>query len=187
MSESFSVRALIMGRYSTSRFRCDYVFRIAESDSRITKKEANDAEAPQKQQKGVNRKEKRRGDRNESLTVLRASEVLKTFRYVGEELSLSVVIERAQLPKTTTFRLLKTLSHGGLLERSSSGIYRSRFAPISSRSFRIGFAAQGDSEFCRTVVRGIEKAAAREHIDLITVNNRYSAREALRKCRAIDT
>jgi len=130
--------------------------------------------------KGVNEKEKRRGDRNESLTVLRASEVLKTFRYVGEELSLSVVIERAQLPKTTTFRLLKTLIHGGLLERSSSGIYRSRFAPISSRSFRIGFAAQGDSEFCRTVVRGIEKAAAREHIDLITVNNRYSAREALR-------
>lgn len=54
-------------------------------------------------------KERRRGDRNESLTVLRACEVLKTFRYVGEELSLSTVIERAHMPKTTTFRLLKTL------------------------------------------------------------------------------
>jgi ribose transport system substrate-binding protein len=130
--------------------------------------------------KAGDEQERRRGDRNESLTVLRACEVLKSFRYVGEELSLSAVIERSQLPKTTTFRLLKTLIHGGLLERSGAGIYRNRFAPITSRPFRIGFAAQGDSEFCRAVVQGIEKAAAREHIDLVTVNNRYSAREALR-------
>jgi len=63
----------------------------------------------------------RRGDRNESLTVLRACEVLKSFRYVGEELPLAAVVERSQLPKTTTFRLLKTLIHGGLLERVGSG------------------------------------------------------------------
>jgi ribose transport system substrate-binding protein len=125
-------------------------------------------------------KETRRGDRNESLTVLRACEVLKSFRYVGEELSLPAVVERAELPKTTTFRLLKTLVHGGLLERSSSGVYRNRFGPLTARPFRIGFATQGDSEFSRTVEQSIEKAAAREHLHLITVNNRYSAREALR-------
>jgi ribose transport system substrate-binding protein len=122
----------------------------------------------------------RRGDRNESQTVLRACEVLKAFRSLGEELGLADVIDRTQLPKTTVFRLLRTLIHGGLIERASSGVYRNRFGPITARPFRIGFAAQGDSEFCRTVMQNMETAAAREHVHLITVNNRYSAREALR-------
>ncbi len=122
----------------------------------------------------------RRGDRNESQTVLRACEVLKVFRSLGEELRLTEVIERTQLPKTTVFRLLRTLIHGGLLERASSGVYRNRFGPVTARPFRIGFAAQGDSEFSRAVLQSVETAAAREHIHLITVNNRYSAKEALR-------
>lgn len=122
----------------------------------------------------------RRGDRNESLTVLRACEVLKAFRNLGEELPLGEVVSRTGLPKTTAFRLLRTLIHGGLLERSSSGIYRNLFGPVSARPFRIGFAAQGDSDFCRTVMQSLETAALREHVNLITVNNRYSAREALR-------
>jgi ribose transport system substrate-binding protein len=122
----------------------------------------------------------RRGDRNESQTVLRACEVLKSFQSLGEELSLTQVIERTRLPKTTVFRLLRTLIHGGLLERANSGIYRNRFGPVTERPFRIGFAAQGDSEFSRAVMQSMVTAAAREHVHLITVNNRYSAREALR-------
>ena len=122
----------------------------------------------------------RRSDRNESQTVLRACEVLKAFQSLGEELNLAQVIERTQLPKTTVFRLLRTLIHGGLLERATSGIYRNRFGPVTARPFRIGFAAQGDSEFCRAVMQNMETAAAREHVQLITLNNRYSAREALR-------
>jgi ribose transport system substrate-binding protein len=122
----------------------------------------------------------RRGDRNESQTVLRACEVLKAFHTLGEELSLSDVIERTRLPKTTVFRLLRTLIHGGLLERAGAGVYRNGFTPIAARPFRIGFAAQGDSEFSRAVMQNMETAAAREHVHLITVNNRYSAREALR-------
>jgi ribose transport system substrate-binding protein len=124
--------------------------------------------------------ENRKGDRNESQTVLRACEVLKAFRHHGEELVLSDVVHRTQLPKTTVFRLLRTLVHGGLLERTGAGIYRNRFGPVTARPFRIGFAAQGDSEFSHEVLKSMEKAAAREHVDLITVNNRYSAREALR-------
>jgi ribose transport system substrate-binding protein len=122
----------------------------------------------------------RRGDRNESQTVLRACDVLKAFHSLGEELGLSDVIERTGLPKTTVFRLLRTLIHGGLLERASSGVYRNRFGPVSAQPFRIGFAAQGDSEFSRAVMQSVTTAAAKEHLHLITVNNRYSAREALR-------
>ena len=122
----------------------------------------------------------RRGDRNESRTVLRACEVLRAFRVLGEDLSLSDVIDRTSLPKTTVFRLLRTLVHGDLLERASPGVYRNRFGRATAQPFRIGFAAQGDSGFCRAVMQSVETAAAREHVDLITVNNRYSAREALR-------
>ena len=122
----------------------------------------------------------RRGDRNESQTVLRACDVLKSFRHAGEELQLAGVIDRTGLPKTTVFRLLRTLIHGGMVERAGSGMYRSRLGPVTEQAFRIGFAAQGDSEFSRDVLKSIEAAAARERVHLVTVNNRYSAREALR-------
>lgn len=112
--------------------------------------------------------------------MLRACEVLKAFQTLGEELSLNEVIERTQLAKTTVFRLLRTLIHGGLLERASAGVYRNRFGPVTGKRFRIGFASQGGTEFSREVMRSIELVASRENVDLITVDNRYSAREALR-------
>jgi len=79
-----------------------------------------------------------RGGGNESKTVLRACEVLKAFRFLGEDLSLTDVIDRTRLPKTTVFRLLRTLVHGGLLERIGSGVYRNCCGPVTAESFRIG-------------------------------------------------
>jgi ribose transport system substrate-binding protein len=122
----------------------------------------------------------RRGDRNESQTVLRACDVLKAFQFRGEELCLADVTGRTGLPKTTAFRLLRTLIRGGLLERASSGVYRNCFGPVSAKPYRIGFASQGGSMFAQEVMRSIELVAARENVHLITVDNRYSAREALR-------
>lgn len=127
----------------------------------------------------------RKGDRNESQTVLRACDVLKAFQYAGEELSLGAVMARTELPKTTVFRLLRTLVHGGLVERSHGSVYRSRVGPLDRRPFRIGFAAQGDFEFSNEVLKGLEQAAAREHVQLITVDNRYSAREAVRNAEIL--
>jgi ribose transport system substrate-binding protein len=79
---------------------------------------------------------------------------------------------------------LRTLIHGGLIERVSAGVYRNSFGPVTARPFRIGFATQGDTEFAREVTRSMVAAAAREHVQLITLNNRYSAREALRNADA---
>lgn len=122
----------------------------------------------------------RRGDRNESQTVLRACDVLKTFRFRGEELCLADVTERTGLPKTTAFRLLRTLIHGGLIERASAGLYRNSFGPVHAKPYRIGFASQGGLKFAQEVQHSIELASMRENVQLITVDNRYSAREALR-------
>ena len=123
---------------------------------------------------------RRRGDRNESQTVLRACDVLKAFRFRGEELCLSDVTARTGLPKTTTFRLLRTLIHGGVIERASSGVYRNCFGPVAAKPYRIGFASQGGAQFAQEVLHSIELVASRENVQLITLDNRYSAREALR-------
>ncbi|MDR3791935.1 MAG: substrate-binding domain-containing protein [Terracidiphilus sp.] len=122
----------------------------------------------------------RSADRNESQTVLRACEVMRAFRHVGEELSLNGVMERTGFPKTTAFRLLRTLIHGGMIERAGAGVYRNNFGPVSTRPYRIGFAAQGDTEFSREVLRSVQAVAARERVRLLSVDNRYSARAALR-------
>lgn len=119
-------------------------------------------------------------DRSHVQAVLRACDILKAFRQHGETLLLSDLVDRTALPKTTVFRLLQTLMKGGLLEQAGKGIYRNRFQPITSGCIRLGFASQTDSEFSRQVGESLQRVAAREHIHLITVNNRYSAREALR-------
>jgi ribose transport system substrate-binding protein len=112
--------------------------------------------------------------------VVRACEIFKAFRHEGEELQLADITERTSLRRTTAFRLLQSLVQGGLLERTGRGVYRCPFPPAPGRRFRLGFAAQTDSQFSRSVAESLQRAAARERVDLITVNNRYSPKEALR-------
>ena len=113
--------------------------------------------------------------------VVRACKLLKAFAHEGELLSLRELVERTGLSKTTAFRLAQSLVKGGLLERSGKGAYRSHIKPLGSSGFRLGFAAQTtDSEFSREVSESVQRAADRERIPLITVNNRYSPTNALR-------
>ncbi len=112
--------------------------------------------------------------------VVRACDIIKAFRREGEELQLADVTGRTRLSRTTAFRLLQSLVHGGLLERTARGVYRCPFPPAPGRRYRLGFAAQTDSEFSRGVSESLHSAATRERVDLIMVNNRYSPKEALR-------
>lgn len=116
----------------------------------------------------------------EVKSVIKACGVLKAFKYEGEVLSLSDLVGRTQLRKTTTFRLLQSLVRGGILERVGKGVYRSQVKLLLHPAVRLGFAVQTDSEFCREVTESLRCAAARENIHLIVVNNKYSAKEALR-------
>ena len=119
-------------------------------------------------------------DRDHVQAVVRACDIVKAFQHEGEDLLLADIVERTSLRRTTAFRLLQSLVRGGLLERTARGVYRCPFPPAAARRFRLGFAAQTDSEFSRGVAESLERAAARERVDLITVNNRYSPKEALR-------
>ncbi|MGH9350983.1 MAG: substrate-binding domain-containing protein [Terriglobia bacterium] len=124
-------------------------------------------------------------DSSEVKSVIKACGVLKAFRYEGEVLSLSEVVERTRLRKTTAFRLLQSLARGSLIERVGKGTYRSGVRLLSNPVVRLGFAAQTDSEFCREVTESLRRAASREHIHLIIVNNKYSAKEALRNADSL--
>ncbi|HEX3880159.1 MAG TPA: substrate-binding domain-containing protein [Bryobacteraceae bacterium] len=112
--------------------------------------------------------------------VVRACGIVKAFRHEGEELLLSDVMDRTSLRRTTAFRLLQSLVSGGMLERTARGVYRCPYPPSPGSRFRLGFAAQTDSEFSRGVNESLQRAAARERVDLVMVNNRYSVKEALR-------
>jgi len=112
--------------------------------------------------------------------VVRACGIIKAFRHEGEELLLNDVMERTSLRRTTAFRLLQSLVAGGMLERTARGVYRCPFPPSPGSRFRLGYAAQTDSEFARGVNESLQRAAARERVDLFMVNNRYSVKEALR-------
>lgn len=112
-------------------------------------------------------------------SVERACRILRAFRSETEPLSLSVLVQRTGLSKTTVFRLLQSLVDGQLVTRAGKGIYETRIRPLEPRSFRIGFASQTDSQFARDVTASLHQAASRDHVQLITLNNNYSARKAL--------
>lgn len=113
--------------------------------------------------------------------VVRACSLLKAFRHEGEHLALRDLVARTGLSKTTAFRLAQSLVRGGLLERADKRAYRSLVRPLAAPGFRLGFAAQAtDSEFSREVAASVERAADREQVPLVTVDNRYSPTRALR-------
>lgn len=113
-------------------------------------------------------------------SVVRACRLWQTFDHPEEALTLGQLVERSGLSKTTCFRLLQSLVKGGMIERVGKGAYRSRVELPAKPKFKLGFAAQTtDSEFSRDVNDSVHRVAAREHIQLIAVNNRYSAKTAL--------
>lgn len=113
--------------------------------------------------------------------MLRACEILKCFRQEGEVLHLADVVNRTGYSRTTAFRLMLSLVKGGVMEKVGRGEYRSLIRTGLTHSLRLGFAAQTNSEFSNEVAEGVKRAAAaKDHIHLIVVNNRYSATEALR-------
>lgn len=115
-------------------------------------------------------------------SVLRACELLRSFRSEGELLRLRDMVERTGLPKSTTHRLLRTLQEGGLIQEAGADQYRCLVRPTEKqRRLRIGFGAQTTSStFSEMVTESVREAALRNNVDLVEVNNRYSSKTALR-------
>lgn len=118
-------------------------------------------------------------------TVARACTILHHFAEAQHSLSLSEVVELTGFERTIVFRLLRTLEEGGLLRRPEGRRYISNVNILSQKRIRIGYASQNSDSFSKAVTQGLRWAAARQQIDLIEVENLYSAKAALRNAQKL--
>jgi ribose transport system substrate-binding protein len=129
---------------------------------------------------------RRNADQELVEAVLRACDLLQAFRCEGELLRLRDFVQRTSLSKTTAHRLLRTLEHAGMIRRVGADQYRSAIHTAEHRRARIGFAAQTTtSTFSREVSESVARAAAAHGADLVEVNNRYSAKTALKNAELL--
>src|SRR5256884_8648031 len=112
-------------------------------------------------------------------SVVHSSRLLTAFRSPGEALRLREIASRSGLPKTMVFRLLYTLEKCGMVEKVGENLYQSCLRPWKQKLYRLGYAAQGaDYQFSREVSVSLQRAAVAEGIELISLDNRYSAKVA---------
>ena len=128
---------------------------------------------------------KRDNSRYKLETVTRACTILRHFSDVQQSLSLGEVVERTGFERTIVFRILKTLEEEGLLRRPEGRRYFSNFNLTTQKRYRIGYASQSSDSFSQAVTQGIRWAANRHQIDLIEVENLYSAKAALRNTQKL--
>ena len=114
-------------------------------------------------------------------SLVHASRILEAFQSAGDVLRLRDVVVRTGFNKGMCFRLLYTLHQCGFLDKVGENHYRLASEVRRRRLYRIGYAAQGqDSSFDREVRISLARAAEREHVELITMDNRYQPKIALR-------
>lgn len=119
-------------------------------------------------------------------SVSRACRLLRAFRDDSEALRLADIVQRTGLEKTVAFRLLHTLEENGLLRKAGESRYVSNVKIRDQLRYRIGYAAQEhDTPFSDAVTASIRRAAARESVDLLVLDNRYSASTALKNARKL--
>jgi ribose transport system substrate-binding protein len=113
-------------------------------------------------------------------SVARACDILEAFTCDSEELRLCDIASRTGLSKATAFRILFTLENRGLVEQGEHHTYRRRLRPQNRRKYKFGYGAQSSEfAFSRTVSDSIEAAALAEGIELLVLNNQYSAKAAI--------
>jgi ribose transport system substrate-binding protein len=120
-------------------------------------------------------------DRYVVKSLVHASQVLGAFQSAGDVLRLRDVVERTGFKKGMCFRLLYTLHQCGFLVKVGENQYRLASEVHRRRRYRIGYAEQGqDTSFDREVRTGLARAAEREQVELIIVDNRYQPKVALK-------
>ena len=114
-------------------------------------------------------------------SLVHAARVLEAFEAPGDVLRLRDVVKRTGYTKGLCFRLLYSLHQCGFLDKVGEHHYRLASDVRRRRRYRLGYAAQGQQgSFDREVRQSLERAAEREQVELIVVDNRYQPRIALR-------
>lgn len=103
-------------------------------------------------------------------------DVLELLEQQKQPLTLEQIYQRTGISKTTVFRILRTLVHRGYVSRPEDGRYRLISRP---RKLRFGFGGQsGELPFSNAVTESLKAAAIAAGVDLIVLDNQYSAEVA---------
>ncbi len=109
-------------------------------------------------------------------SVQRACDILKCFQQRQSMLSLSDVVDRTGLSRTTAFRLLTTLVEQGMLDRPTKNQYRTFNEPWRKTRYRFGYASQADeSSFSKLVSDSIRSQAYEAGVELLEMSSRHSS------------
>jgi ribose transport system substrate-binding protein len=118
-------------------------------------------------------------------SVGRACDLMHILREEGG-LRMYELSQRANLSRTTTFRLLATLTAHGMVAKRSDGRYQLIEFMTCGKKYRIGYAAQSSEfGFSRAVTKGIVESAAKAGVELFVVNNEYDPTVALNNADAL--
>lgn len=114
-------------------------------------------------------------------SVVRAAAVLKAFGTGNDLLRLEDIAVRCDLPKPTAHRLLHTLVECGMLHRVAKNRYRLPASRGRRTAYRLGYASQSEEfSFSRLVSDSIRSSAYSAGVELLVLNNRFSAKTAIR-------
>lgn len=107
----------------------------------------------------------------------KALDVLEVFQRHDRPVSLETLQQQTKIPKTTLYRILKTLVHRGYVAQSSNGLYRIVTKP---RKLRFGFGQQcAGMPFSDAVTASLLQAATRAGVELLIRDNRYDPASAV--------
>ena len=103
--------------------------------------------------------------------VQRACDILKCFQRSQSPLTLSDIVTKTNLSRTTAFRLLATLVEQGMLERPAKNQYRAVSEQWKRSRYRIGYASQSEEfSFSRLVSDSIRSQAYEAGVDLLELS-----------------
>jgi ribose transport system substrate-binding protein len=118
-------------------------------------------------------------------TVSRACEILRQFQDDRQLYSLTELAERTGIETTICFRLLHTLEAEGLLRNTGGHKYASNTRILTGNRLRIGYASQTHDSFSGAIGKGLRWAATEHNVDLVEMDNQYSAKNAMRNAEML--
>jgi ribose transport system substrate-binding protein len=108
----------------------------------------------------------------------KALDILEAFQSDSPSMTLEEIRRHTKIPKSTVYRVIRTLIHRGYLSESSDGRYRLAIRP---KKLRFGYGQMSSKlPFSVEVTRSLKEAANSLGVDLMILDNRLDGPTALR-------